>query len=327
MRHQELMFDEIGRIASRNPESRKQFATTYGAPVYELSDVAKLFDGDWQDHLGSEIVKRPPHDKLWCEWEASGGDEKSYVTMRHGMLLTKATDSLRRTLINASDPSDAELIARHRGFNPSADGTNHYVARHFMKLVKGRSSSGRVTMPVGVIFQIPIIVHIVFSEDFSRVTHGFLPCGEGFRDIAMFGVTIAHPECIDPRVYMSFAGGVWPAIMSFALLHCKNVMTETVSAPGTPKKMIQRGYPPRVSYKVLKIEVPANRKLKTELTGEELAENTGPKVRWHLVRGHFATMHHERFKNRGGTYWVPAHWKGDAGLGTVVKDYKPVPAR
>jgi len=48
-----------------------------------------------------------------------------------------------------------------------------------------------------------------------------------------------------------------------------------------------------------------------------------PPRAYHLVRGHFATYSEERrlFGKHVGTFFIPAHVRGSAEAGAVVKDY------
>jgi hypothetical protein len=126
-----------------------------------------------------------------------------------------------------------------------------------------------------------------------------------------------HWQWVDP----------WPAFMAFALLHCKNIVTEDV----VPGERIQReckkhNRPPRVTFKTLKIEVPQTVHARRSYEGGE--DDAGPKVRLHLCRGHFKHLQSERYVNmRGQVIWCPAHFKGSKELGEVNKHYQLSPNR
>jgi hypothetical protein len=331
-KHQELMFDELGRLASRAHASGLVLPS--GVPVYELSDVASLFGDTWASHCDDAVLKRPPHENMWCEWIVSESHNGSRLSIQHGLILQRF-DAMGAAFNSVKNVGDFNAFSRaNRGVDPADPATPHYVAAHVMKVIR---SSGPVAanFPTGGIMQWPFLLRFSFSPDYRHAVHVGLPIKDDMWEhfgllyplVPTFMLTGTDvDDTLMSQVMMCKTTGAWPALMCFALLHCKNVVAEDKAAPHTPKHYLKRGYPPRVSYKVLKIEVPANRKLKSELTPEEMAENTGPKMRWHLCRGHVKTLRHPRWGERvGDQYWCPDHWKGDPKLGTVVKDYKPVP--
>lgn len=109
----------------------------------------------------------------------------------------------------------------------------------------------------------------------------------------------------------------WPAFMALALLHCHNVVAEDVRPDEqTQRRVAKSGNPPRCTYKTLKLQIPqASRRHSSGESGSE------PATRFHLCRGHFKNLQHERFKSKGWHWW-PAHWRGSPELGEVIKDYK-----
>jgi len=328
---QELMFDEIGRIASRVPITKSDFSTYCGGmPVYELTDVACAFEGDWCDNI-SNVTKRPPHDQLWAEWETDIALDGDRLGVKVGALIFKDTDGAR-TLATIRDSSSTgnlvgDLNIKYTGFDVFDGGNHVFKCATFTKIL--RASGGWAMESYkhagGQVAQEGLIQAIIFNHDYTKFA---------FISWANMESLFGAPVLVRPDMQESdYAGlsqtrwGAWPAICSFALLHCKNVTTETVAAHPTPRHWEEKGYPPRVSYKILKIEVPGKYHDRESLDGIGDDDGSGPKVRFHLCRGHFKTMRSERFKNRGGTYFCPAHWRGAKELGTVVKDYRPVPAR
>jgi hypothetical protein len=110
--------------------------------------------------------------------------------------------------------------------------------------------------------------------------------------------------------------------MLVALLHCKNVVTDTWHPDDkTIRRHRKAGNLPPVSYKTLKLTLPATVRPK----GESGEPNPDDKKRFHLCRGHFKNLTHPRFKNPG-LHWWPSHWRGDPQLGVVHKDYQIQPA-
>jgi hypothetical protein len=111
----------------------------------------------------------------------------------------------------------------------------------------------------------------------------------------------------------------WPPFMAFALLHCKNVTAETHRPePAAVKHCQKYNVPARVTYRTLRLELPEESTPRAAPAGQE---PSGRKVRFHLVRGHFKNLQHERYKDKGWHWW-PAHWKGSPDLGRVEKHYE-----
>lgn len=116
--------------------------------------------------------------------------------------------------------------------------------------------------------------------------------------------------------------GTFPIITTaLNFLHCKNV---SITENHTPKKLIkanirrgkERPYFER--YYTLGIE-PMKRVLDTE--GK--AQSVGVKKAFHICRGHFKTYDDKPLFGRlRGTFWTPAHIKGNIGRGIVRKDYE-----
>jgi len=116
-----------------------------------------------------------------------------------------------------------------------------------------------------------------------------------------------------------FTSAMGVACMTLALLHCKNVRTEErVPDPGLQKHRMVLGKPPAVTYRTLVIDP-------MRAAGAAGAAGAGdsPARAYHLVRGHFAVYSAERplFGKHAGTFFVPAHVRGSAEAGIVLKDY------
>jgi hypothetical protein len=73
---------------------------------------------------------------------------------------------------------------------------------------------------------------------------------------------------------------------------------------------------PLSTYKTLSIK-PTRKEYQNSAEGE----STATKQRLHIVRGHPRKVEAHPFIP-DGTYWIPAHVRGDESLGVVVKDYK-----
>lgn len=108
--------------------------------------------------------------------------------------------------------------------------------------------------------------------------------------------------------------------MPLALINVKNIEIVDAPTPRLSKKARRRGKKnPALTFKT--IQLPGATGTSTPGTGDvrDLA--------WHLVRGHFATYttDNPRFgdKTHGvGTFWIPAHARGQKQHGIVQKDYE-----
>lgn len=104
------------------------------------------------------------------------------------------------------------------------------------------------------------------------------------------------------------------------LLHCKNI--ELVDEPLTRQQRRLKERKARTIYKVLAIKE-GDKSYRYLDHGHD-----GSKKALHLCRGHFRTYTDDAplFGRVTGTFWIPAHVKGNKQYGEVVKDYKVIPA-
>ena len=105
-----------------------------------------------------------------------------------------------------------------------------------------------------------------------------------------------------------------------SLLHCKNI--ELVDEPLTRQQRRSKERKARTIYKVLAIKE-GDKSYRYLDHGHD-----GSKKALHLCRGHFRTYTENAplFGRVTGTFWIPAHVKGNKQYGEVVKDYKVIPA-
>jgi hypothetical protein len=111
-------------------------------------------------------------------------------------------------------------------------------------------------------------------------------------------------------------------LMTLDLMHCNNVTRRDITeTEGPSPKWIRRQKAPTIRYHVLDINP-----MKEVLRTEGQIESNGFAKAMHICRGHRATYTAEKpmFGNPKlvGTFWVPAHVKGSAKNGTVIKDYR-----
>lgn len=112
---------------------------------------------------------------------------------------------------------------------------------------------------------------------------------------------------------------ILPAFLALSFMHCKNVDLVPNAPPAKLSRKHEKRYgQPLARYYTLEIE-PMKKILRTE--GQ--SEKTGLKRALHICRGHFAHYTAERplFGKVVGTVWRPAHVRGSAKEGVVVKDY------
>lgn len=130
----------------------------------------------------------------------------------------------------------------------------------------------------------------------------------------------------DPEKFNEYAVNALAQVMTFAffgfsLLNCKNVGEKTVIASRQVNRARARKNLPGLGWKVLTL-TPLRKPRNARETAEVLDEST--KRRLHTVRGHFSTYTEAAplFGKHVGTYYVPAHWRGDLDSGKLNKSYR-----
>jgi hypothetical protein len=105
--------------------------------------------------------------------------------------------------------------------------------------------------------------------------------------------------------------------LGLSFSHCKNV-TRTEEADDRGPRWHRRSGVPVLKFHRLDI-----RPMREVLRREGRSEEQGLARALHICRGHFATYTDERplFGKVAGTFWVPAHVRGTAAAGKVVKEY------
>ena len=112
-----------------------------------------------------------------------------------------------------------------------------------------------------------------------------------------------------------------PILLALALLNCRNIQTpKKIHDAPLNKKWLRKSTYPLVEYHTLKLQLPATRNGSTSSTDPGAAGNH---KRLHMARGHFAHYGPEGklFGRLEGTFWIPAHLKGDKKKGILLKDY------
>jgi hypothetical protein len=331
-------------LAARCPESVGLLSSLRQAAVYELSSVMPLLQ-DWEREKEKKVPKRPPHPVLWAEWDLE-------EPTAHGPRLWKVGDVTEpmdlTTLPPVGDLGDRWFSETLHLFLAGCE--EAYIVRRFYVLLRDPDPNHPLPGPLPLVCEAPFCLLWGMrdgSTDAAEVISGFVPKGDGTNVWVsldevfgkqggvwepFFGLCTYNPLASRSR------GGLersryhplvtaWPAFMAFALLHCHNVVAEAVVPDERTQRRVQKaGNPRRATYKVLKIEVPADCHRRQDADG--LGDDDGrPKVRFHLCSGHFKHLQSERYVNKRGQWvWCPAHWKGSRALGRVDKRYELSPA-
>lgn len=133
-------------------------------------------------------------------------------------------------------------------------------------------------------------------------------------------IRFSHPPNIqyptDIHTYPSVA------LMTFALMHCKNIALNEVKPKDKQSHIFNKQYgKPLVSYWTLMIQstLKANK--------DNVAAPYQGLMPLHLRRGHFATYTDDKplFGKYVGTFWKEATMVGELSNGVVIKDYKVKP--
>lgn len=120
------------------------------------------------------------------------------------------------------------------------------------------------------------------------------------------------------RIASNSAYYLWVYALNF--YHCRNVVLETNELPTALIKARQRRKKPYFE-RTYTLNITSMKKVLTEEGG---APVNGIKKAFHLCRGHFRTYDENSkgmFGRYKGTFWVPAHTRGDDQVGKIEKHY------
>jgi hypothetical protein len=291
-----LLFDRViehgTRVFKRRHHKHGMEAVLWSlikeAPVYDLSDLVPLAQ-DWEKESKQLVPRRPPFDSLWAEWEIHDAEQNEDGIA--GALITKAN----LPKFGLTPPT----------LPAGAAGEPWYVLPFLYIHLHGTHRTINVSS---------VWFTFWLGEDDCRVAHAPIP----MKDRWLFDLD----EAVTSDCGMILP---WPPFFAFALLHCKNIVTETHTPSEREQRQVARaGNPPRTSYKTLKIEVPRGRE---EAAGHDHAEGDGtPKRRFHICSGHFRRLQSDYFKGKKGqVIWVQAHYRGSKSLGEVHTRFKLSP--
>lgn len=289
-----MLYDQLSNIGRLSGRHKGLYKILRNSHVYDLSNIVPLFE-DWEKQRQTPIPKRPPGDLVWCEWDQQDPD---------GPLIWRIGCSIQRVSLDEVRANGAKT-----GMPCKPEWEEACICMPFYRL-DGKADdkpkrTGNVKASVGGIlfcFSAGATIvepHLYYSEDREP------PFGLPFPD--------RQDGTDGPMFYMA----TWPAFMAFSLLHCKNVAVEDIKPARQTRHACNKGMPPKRTYHVLRLSVPQD----AGIHGNGGSLPTGRHMRFHLCRGHFKNLQHERFREKGWHWW-PAHWRGAKSLGTVEKRYE-----
>lgn len=293
----------LSAAATKRADSAFDPSEFEGAVVVSAEEVADYWDGlpigtDALDLLDAVV---PPFERLFIEFRKRPKDSRGEVES-WGILMSTTDES-------ATEAMEARVASGDGSTSASIRSEARWLlhASLVIETKKGR--------PVGPVVRWLITLTTEGRVDPSGLIDGMPP---------LFATPIEIPT-FPPEDAYSFAdtlGGTYlaPALFAVSLMHCKNVKVRPVDPPERlSKKHERKTGKPLTRYHVLEI-APMRRILDTE--GE--AQTKGLSHALHICRGHFKTFTEDAplFGKRVGTYWWPAHVRGNADEGVVEKDYR-----
>lgn len=298
-----LLYDHLMTHAAESGDAPDVLAALRDAPAYEITNILGLFD-DWEEAAEKEIPRRPPHNHLWCEWIREDFQD---AVQQFGSLVDNVT-----------------TMKRNENFPPSWNDYDELWSFYgFKKTLKLKENVQLSRLVCGRLFVADHAFVVGLKNDGKEISRQLLSWP--FTK-SVFGLDLS------PSVDYESTGSApgvnlgrgwdysWPALMAFSLLHCRNVSTEIVKPDFDPhaERRRNRGLPAKKAYHVLRLELPNNIRPHAPTANDEEAER---RMRFHLCRGHFKNLQHERYKEKGWHWW-PAHWKGSKEIGVIDKRYE-----
>jgi hypothetical protein len=123
----------------------------------------------------------------------------------------------------------------------------------------------------------------------------------------------------DPETQSKILSICLPIINAIIMLNCKNVRLIDEPRASYKRMMNKHKKKKKVIYKILHIHP-----IRIKNIAERESYESGLKRSLHICRGHLRTYTEEKplFGKVIGTFFIPAHLRGDEKVGTVVKDYQ-----
>jgi hypothetical protein len=112
---------------------------------------------------------------------------------------------------------------------------------------------------------------------------------------------------------------IGPPFLALSLMHCKNVIVHT----NEPARKLSAAHNKKHGRPLLRFHTLEIEPIKKILRNEGQIEKVGLARALHICRGHFATYTDDKpmFGKVTGTFWRPAHVRGNLSAGAVIKDY------
>lgn len=270
------------------------------AQAFSVQNVFEYLIAQGKSSLDMDgIPVTPPYPKTWCEWRIPEGYWFGAMT----------------TTIDVEEVSRMSATPR--------DGL-----RTFLRFLMPHDTTNAIPPWVD---RLPSDPHTVLVTDVYAYGHQLrIPdlLGISFTPLRADGTMLEAETlyvALDPITDGELPeSGRGISLYVFALLNCKNVLTDTHAvAEKLQRARIRRGKQPFITYHTLRIVAPGNRRTPPEESGEQLSDGSRA---FHLVRGHFAryTADAPLFGKLTGVFWRPAHTRGSPSAGVRLKDYRLV---
>jgi hypothetical protein len=286
--------------------SRDVASVDEGVPVISAEDVAiycKRLQSVWIHELVGPLA--PPFPAFFIEVQGVHMEPEIGIGVR-------SFGALCRDLEAANGRHAVDGLCNQRGYDPDAVGW----VLHTELILEWEKRE-----PVG-----PVLLSLIpvarnglwlLRDDEPLWLHGLpdLWFGDALADAPE-----EPPEGEEEFMLNRLAPYLAPLLLTISFMHCRNVSLRPVDPPERLSRNHARKHgKPLTRYHVLEIE-PMRRILDSE--GE--AQTKGLRHALHICRGHFKTFGEQSplFGRHVGTYWWPAHVRGNVEHGAVEKDYR-----
>jgi hypothetical protein len=292
----------------------------------DMENVYRMF------HSGLSI--RPPFDLCLLEWCAPQHRSTATSTplqcgawCRHTWL-TDATSSLTADFERLWWLKRAEINNMLDSGVYDADTSSECAAHRFLETTQPPTSRlhSCITLEPMFVYLDDNRLQMLHALEYIYLDQQGRPLLSGYRERTRVGVRKYFDAMSAPLINTV-------ATVGLAYMNIKNVENVDVTAatnaemladmPPRKKWQPKRELPP-VRYRTINI-LPMGGARKAD--GASSDETQGVRAR-HICRGHMATYTEERplFGKYVGTYWIPAHVRGDKKHGEVIKNYSVQPA-
>lgn len=247
---------------------------------------------------------------------------------------------------DSESPRTAADIAWRKAANANirvvADEAYDYQAAHGLPKEISMSDIGQMTPPFSDMWiewkgsggSYALVLHSHRDSDEMFVWRGVLAHsgGQGFPIFMLpftfsmvsavddDGSTLAvHSVLLDGESADHFSPHFYTPMLAIAWMNCRNLRLAEHAPPSRlARKRARNGMFPGLTYRTIEV-VPSHRRSWEKSSGGISA------TCWHAVKGNLATYTDERpmfgIPGRTGTYWRPAHARGNPSKGTITHEY------